>query len=557
MLKALQIEDFAIVDRLEIEFRDGLNVLTGETGAGKSIVVDAISMLMGERASPHKVRAGSDRSVIEGLFGLEEMPEDFRSVLDGMGIDAGGGELILRRDIYAAGAGRSYLNGRMVSASILAEIGECLCDIHGQHQHQTLLKNARQLDLLDGYARTYDQRILVGAVFRELREIERDLERLRLGREERGRRICDLRYAVEEIEKAALKTGEEEELDGRIKVMQNFQHLDSALGVVLERFAGEGGSILESLGLSLKDLEDAVRNDPALSDGLEEARNCYFQIEDLSRRFREYRDRLASEPALLDELLGRRELIRRLKAKYGGSIPDVIAFRERAVIELESLETGQTRAESLEARRDGLKAELREKSDALSVRRRNGARKLERELLKGLKELGMDRARFRIGFQELPEGGADSLGAERISFLISANPGEPEKPLSEVVSGGELSRIMLALRALQAKADEVRTLVFDEVDSGIGGRVAHAVGERLLEVSRGRQVFVITHLPQIAARAHHHFCVEKRTEKGRPKVVMAELDGDGRVAEIVRMLGGSLESEVSRRHARELLDIKR
>ena len=553
VLKVLRIENFAILENLEVEFREGLNVLTGETGAGKSIVVDAISMLMGEQASTHKVRSGSDKAVIEGLFELDRTSRKLLSKLGGMGHDLSDGELILRRDIYATGTGRCYVNGRISSSSNLTEIGEFLCDIHGQHLHQTLLRRTKQLDLLDGYVNAHDLRSEVGKTFKDLREVERTLTELHHGREERERRIGDLRYAVDEIEKTDLKAGEEEEMEREIQVMQNYQQLHLLFGRVLDQFNREEGSIIETLGVSLKDLDEAARIDPDLREEVEQAKTCYFQLEELSEKIRNYWDKLTYDPNRLEELLERKEVIRRLKLKYGGTIDELLDYREKALGELESHLGDDRRIVEFEARYGALREKLLQEAAKLTELRLHGSRELEREVAEGLKELGMDKASFRVVFEKAPGGEIDSLGAERISFQIATNPGEAEKPLSEVVSGGELSRIMLALRALQAQKDHVHTLVFDEVDSGIGGQVAHVVGERLLEVSRDCQVFVITHLPQIAARAHHHLSVEKYVAGGRVKVRISELDEGGRVNEIVRMLGGNMKSEVSRRHAFELL----
>jgi len=555
LIKALHIENFAIMGDISVEFSDGLNVLTGETGTGKSIVVDAISMLLGERASIHKVRSGSDKAVIEGLFDIGSAPEELEVRLGEMGVELEEGVLILRRDIYAAGSGRCYLNGRMTSSRTLAEIGEYLCDIHGQHQHQTLLRRGNQLDMLDGYSGALSLRETAGGLFRELKSIEKELDMLRQGNEEMERKKGNLGYAVEEIDKAALKQGGEEELEREIQVMQNFQRLHLITGRALEVLSGEEGSIIGKLGISTKELEELTHIDSTLSGEVEKIKDCYFQLEEAAGGLRGYRENLFFDPSLLEEKLERKDLTRGLKSKYGASISEILEYRERAVKELEFIESGSTKAGELETRQTSVSTELRERAKELTELRRSGAGRLEKEVMGGLKELGMEKAIFQIAFDELSEGEIGSQGAERIFFLISTNPGESKRPLSEVVSGGELSRIMLVLRALQASRDHILTLIFDEVDSGIGGHVAHAVGDRLLEVSHGRQVFVITHLPQIAARARHHFSVQKTTRKERAEVSISELDDDGKINEIIRMLGGDKESDASRRHARELLGV--
>ncbi len=555
MLRFLHIENFAIMDELEIEFGSGLNVLTGETGAGKSIIVDAISMLMGDRGSVHKVKSGHDKAIIEGQFELGGSSPELFAQLREIGFEPVGDELVLRRDIIASGTGRCYVNGRLTSSSALAGIREYLCDIHGQHQHQTLLRTSRQLDLLDDFADAFGARALVEKAYRERQELEREIDRLSRGREERERRIEDLKYAVNEIDRAELDPGEEESLEREIEVMQHYHHLHSLFGHLIERLYEGEGSVVETLGQSLKALDDAARIDPDLAEEADRARTCYFQLEDLAGRVRDYQGRLVFDPDRLERNLERRERIRKLKSKYGESIGQILAYREKACEELQSIGGGEERHRELERRLTGVVEELHRQAQELTRIRTRGAAELQTEVTKGMVELGMEKARFHIQFDRLADEGIDGRGAERVTFLISTNPGEMEKPLTEVVSGGELSRIMLALRSLQARMDQTNTLVFDEVDSGIGGLVAHAVGERLLEVARNRQVFVITHLPQIAARAHHHMAVEKRTVGGRVEVKVRALDGDARVSEIIRMLGGDDRSDASRQHASELLEL--
>jgi DNA repair protein RecN (Recombination protein N) len=553
MLRALRIENFAIVDELEIEFGEGLNVLTGETGAGKSIVVDAISLLRGERATTRRVRTGSDRAIVEGLFDVRRVPEGLAERLAGLGLDPGGGEFVLRRDIHAAGTGRCYVNGRMSSAARLAEIGVHLCDIHGQHEHQSLLRTSLQMRLFDGFADAADAREAVSALHRQWREVRERLAEHRRGREERLRRIEDLRYAVEEIEGAGLRPGEEEVVEQELRTMENVRRLVQAAGAVVEGLSGEEGSILEGLRAVRRELEEIARIDPGVSDAADEARDCAYRLEEIAERLRGYRDSRVFDPERLEMLRERRERIRRLLGRYGPTIEDVIARGERARRELSEVETGGRREAELEAEEGRLAEDLRRAADDLSRRRRSGAPAFEKEVVAGLRRLGMEKARFRVDLEPLPDGAIEVCGAERLSFLVSTNPGEPEKPLEQVVSGGELSRIMLVLRAMQADADPAATLVFDEVDAGIGGQVAHAVGEKLLRVARGRQVIVVTHLPQIAARAGRHIGIRKSVTGGRTVVRVAALDGDDRLEEIIRMLGGDVESRASRRHAGELL----
>ena len=546
MLKALHIENFAIMKNLEVEFQAGLNVLTGETGSGKSIVVDAISMLMGEPASTLKIRRGSEKAVVEGLFEIDPGSQELREKITGMGLDDPRGDLIIRRDIYASGTGRCYINGRMSNSSSLSGIGAYLCDIHGQHQHQALLRESSQLDMLDEFSGADDLRREVGRLYGEMKELEERLALLRESSEERRKKTGDLRYAIDEIERACLERGEEETLDNEIRIARNLEALHSLFGRIMGRLCREDGSVVESLGLSLKEMEEARHIDSRLSEEVEITEGCYFQLEELTGRLRGYMDGLVYDANRHEELVGRKALIQDLKKKYGSDIDDILEFHERATRELGSMEEESVGVEELSARHREAGISLHESARKLTGLRRVGAERMEREVLRGLEDLGMDKASFKICFTHADGGETGRTGAEGVSFLISTNPGEDVRPLSDVVSGGELSRIMLVLRALQASKDRVLTLVFDEVDTGIGGNVAHAVGDRLLDVSRDRQVFVITHLPQIAARARHHYSVRKSSAGGRPEVRIAELDADGRVEEIVRMLGGKIESDASR-----------
>jgi DNA repair protein RecN (Recombination protein N) len=380
------------MEDLEVEFKPGLNVLTGETGAGKSIVVEAISVLLGERTSAQKVRSGCDRAVIEGLFELDASDPDIAERFEEMGINVIDGDLILRRDIFASGTGRCYINGRMTSSSCLTEIGEYLCDIHGQHQHQTLLRSARQLDLLDAFSNAIEVRGEVGGLFRELRDTEKALKGILQGRENRDRRIGDLKYTLEEIERANLEPGEDDRLSRDIQVARHYEQLNAIFGKVLERIYREEGSVIEALGISLKELDEAIQIDSSLSEVVEEIKTCYFQLEDLMARLMEYRDKLVYDPDHLEELLDRRELIRKLKSKYGDTIQSVLKCHQETLEELTSLEAGGNRAEELEMELKRLAGELHRKAEMLTELRVAGSRELERQVMTGLKELGMQKA---------------------------------------------------------------------------------------------------------------------------------------------------------------------
>lgn len=550
MLIELRIENFAVIERLAVRLEPGLNVLTGETGAGKSIVVGALGLLLGERASSETVRTGAERAVVEGVFEVEGRPE-ILGILRAQGIEAEDGLLILRREVAAEGRNRAWVNGSASTAGLVGELGSRLVDLHGQHEHQALLRPDAQREILDAYAGQTELAAEVRDSHARLTEARRALEGMDARRREIEQRADFLRFQVEEIEKAKLEPDEESSLieeARRLEHSEDLARLSEALHQGL--YQGEAAMTV-ALGGLRKELEQLVRIDPSQDDARELLETAYYNLEELGRRMGDYASQVEHDPARLDAIQRRQDVLYRLKTKYGPELSDVIATGQRAAEELALLEGSSFERKELEGRVSEAGAELERLAAKLSEGRRRAAKKLVAEVEKVLPALGLEGGRFRVALEPLEEPGPS--GAERVEFLVAVNVGFEPKPLARVASGGELSRVMLSLKTILARLDHVPTVVFDEIDAGIGGRVAVQVGAKLREVAAHHQVFAITHLPQIASRADHHLLVKKGEVRGMTRTSLEELRDHDRVRELARMLGGDPESETSLDHARELL----
>jgi DNA repair protein RecN (Recombination protein N) len=550
MLIELRIENFAVIERLHVRLEPGLNVLTGETGAGKSIVVGALSLLLGERASSEAVRAGAARAVVEGVFDVEGR-QDIGEMLAEQGLTPEDGLLILRREVAAEGRNRAWVNGSASTAGLVGELGSRLVDLHGQHEHQALLRTDAQRDILDAYAGLTATADEMAAAHRELAAARREVDALEERRREIEQRADFLRFQVEEIEGAEIEPGEEtslEEESRRLEHAEDLARLSEGLHQTL--YEGET-SVAETLGSLRKQLAELMRIDPSEEPARELLETAYYNVEELGRRMGDYASRVEHDPARLDRIQRRRDLLYRLRNKYGPELHDVLETGRRAREELELMEGASLERRSLERRRDEALERVREVADRLSAGRKEAAGRLSGEVMEVLPQLGLTGGRFQARLDPLDEPGPH--GAERVEFLVAVNVGFEPQALARVASGGELSRVMLALKTILARVDAVPTLVFDEIDAGIGGRVAVQVGAELRGVAQHHQVFAITHLPQIASRADHHLLVLKGEADGMTRTSVRELEGDQRVRELARMLGGDPESETSLDHARELL----
>ncbi|HEU0053623.1 MAG TPA: DNA repair protein RecN [Longimicrobium sp.] len=551
MLSELRIRNFALIDRLSVRLGPGLNVLTGETGAGKSIIVGALSLLLGERASSDVVRAGEDRASIEGVFEVDDR-DDLRALLEERGIDAEDGVLVLKREVAAEGRSRAWINGSPTTAGILGELGRRLVDLHGQHEHQTLLKRDEQRAILDAYAGSRALVAAVGDAHRAVSSLRREIADLEARRREAMQRADFLRFQADEIEKAALRPGEEEELEDEARRLSHSEELTALSAALYDAVAGADESVTGALGSLSRTIDQLVRIDPS-QEGIRELYDtAYYALQELGERMERYGAGIEHDPRRLDEIRRRQDVIFRLRSKYGQTVEEVLEVGRAARAELDLVDGAEFEIGALAKRLDAAAAELDRLAAELTEKRVAAMERLSAEVSAVLPDLGMGGGVFEVARLPLEAPGAH--GAEEVEFRVSLNRGFAPKPLSHVASGGEMSRIMLALKTILARLDEVPTLVFDEVDAGIGGRVALQVGEKMREVAATHQVFAITHLPQIASRAHRHLLVSKADRDGRTATEVATLGDDDRVREVARMLGGDPESAVSLEHARELLE---
>jgi DNA repair protein RecN (Recombination protein N) len=549
MLRSLRVRDFAIISELSLEPGPGLNVFTGETGAGKSILIEALGFLLGARATTAWLRAGASRLCVEGTFDPDDLPAALREQFP-----AGPAPVVVRRELDASGKSRASLNGRPAALAVLAAFGEGLVDFHGQHEHQSLLKPAFQLDALDAFAGLQKKRAELAGLHRRWAQASGELESARMSDSERRRRIEFDRFQVQEIDAAKLRAGEEEELEADLPLLKNADRIrslaDSAYGLL---YAGES-SALEALQKSVRIIEDLSRFDESLRQGRDELESARIAVDEASRRLGELRRRVGADPARLDALLGRQDELARLKKKYGASVAEVLAKREELAAELDRLENSQKRIEDLEAALELARRGLAAACGRMHKLRAAAAQRLESALDREIQVLGMPHARLCVSV-EAEEGRFTAAGCDEVEFLLAPNPGEPIKPLRSIASGGELSRVMLALKTVLAgSAGDAGILVFDEIDAGIGGSVARCVGQRLAALGRRRQILCVTHLAQVACFAGTHFHVSKETSAGRTSVRLERLDGGRRLETVAQLLGGRAATEASRKHAQELLE---
>ena len=549
MLLNLTITNFAIIDRLEVQFDAGFNVLTGETGAGKSIILDAFGLLLGDRARPDLVRAGSDEATVEALFELTGR-DDILKIFAESGFPFEG-ELVLRRVVHAGGRSRAYINGRLATLSQLQPLSEQLVAVCGQHEHQALLQRHAHLEILDRFGGLDEQVRVYRELYRRRLSLARQLEGLEATARDRQQRLDFLRHQFDEIGAAQLAPGEEESLAAERLLLQNAERLEIIAGGGYEALYDGDGAVCEILGRLTANLQSVATVDPQLGALAETVQRSLYELEDVSSQLRSYLGRIAFEPERLEVIEERLSTLTRLKRKYAPTLSEILALQDdygREISELEN--TGET-LDKLVERLAALTEQTRSLGEELSAARRRAVGPLAKVLVDELSDLAMSGASFEVAFDPLNQPGHDGL--EKVEFMISLNPGEPLMPLARVASGGELSRLMLALKRIAPEADSVPTVIFDEVDAGIGGAAATAVGSKLRSVSRTSQVLCVTHLPQVAAFADHHHRVMKSEVGGRTLATMACLTGDERVREMARMLGGAQVTAQSLLHAKELI----
>ncbi len=547
MLSLLHIENIAVIERSDISFDRGFNVLTGETGAGKSIVIDAISAILGERAYRDMIRTGESKASVRAVF--TDVPEYPWFLENGVEHDA---ETVISREIYADGKNVCRVNGTLVSVSILRKLGIQLINIHGQHDSASLFDEANHLTFLDDFAENEALRAAYAEKYTAVDKLRKEIQRMSMDEGEKLRRMETLRYQIAEIEKADLQSGEDEALSARRKVLQNAEKISDAVACAVDSLYGgedsDGASAL--LAEAERALAKVLRFDDGVGPLHEQVADLMYQVQDVAEEVRTLQDRLSYSAEELDNIEARLDIIHRLRKKYGASCDDILAYLENAKKELDEIEFADDLLERLQKKLSA--AETEAWSAALELRkcRQEAAGRLSGRILTELSQLDMPKVQFSCEFTELE---LTSLGADSVAFYMSANAGEALKPLSKVASGGELARIMLAMKNVLAEQDQVATLIFDEVDTGVSGRAAQKVAEKLLSVARNKQVLCVTHLPQIAAMGDTHMRIAKEERGGRTFTSVTPLDKEGRKAELARIIGGASITETTLKSAEEML----
>ncbi len=558
MLLELNIENYAVIEKLRVRFHPGLNLLTGETGSGKSIVVDALALLFGARAAKEVIRPGARRARIAGVFEVHETDE-LAAVLSESGVEMEDGELIVEREVLESGKSRAYVSGRVVTLGYLRQLAPVLGDIHGQHEQQSLFRNPTQLAMLDTCAGVSREVEEVSRVYADWRASVQQLEQLRGSEQERLRLLDLYRFQDREISEGELDPEEPERLASRAKVMANLARVEEKTALAYDALYDAGTSALSQLSAAQRAVEELLSFDAGLSGLAERLAAAKANIEDVAFELRDYRDRFDSDPKALERVEDRLALIEKLKRKYGETVEEVVAYGREVRGRLEEIESSDAQIGELEQKQGELAARYEMLAQALSKKRRAAAARLQGRVEKELRSLAMEKARFEIGFEE-DDNHWSATGIDRVGFLVSANPGQPPRPLAQVASGGELSRITLALKTCllpdskpAGKKSVPRTLVFDEIDSGVGGRVAESLGERLKQLSRHHQVLCVTHLPQVAGFADAHYFVDKQERNQQTFASVTELGKADRVTELARMISGAKVTAAAVEHAQEML----
>lgn len=567
MLKSLQIKDYALIEQINVEFYPGLNIITGETGAGKSILIDAMSLLLGERASTEVVRKGSSKSIVEGIFDVRKNKK-VEAILNENEIELWD-EMIVRREISLKGSNRCFINDTPVQLSVVKELGYLLVDLHGQHEHQSLLRKETHIEMLDDFAEVTTELEEFRKLSRELRkklnEVKELKEREKILKEKR-----DLyQFQIKEIDAVDPQPNEEEELERELNILENSEKLLELTIDIFTQLYEADDAIYDRLSEIKNKIEELSQIDSSFNEKLEEASNALAQINDIADYVRSYKDNIDLESERLTEIRNRLASLVLLKKKYGGSIESIIEHRKKIGEELELVEGFDNKIESLEKEIDILRKECGAASQKLTAKREKAAKEIKKGVEEELTYLGINEAKFETVFGFEPAEGNESeyilvknkklkftsRGTDKIEFYLSTNLGEDVKPLQKVASGGEVSRIMLSLKMILAKNDKLPLLIFDEIDTGVSGRIAQKVGQSLKELSRHHQIIAITHLPQIAGLADHHFFVQKFEKENRSFTSIKKLSPEERINEVAKLLGGEEVTDANLKSAKELMSI--
>ena len=567
MLTLLKIKNIALIDSLEVEFGGGLNLLTGETGSGKSIIVDSLGALIGDRVSSDLIKEGEQSATIEGLFSVRSGPA-LDSIFDESGIELDGGELIVRRELSMSGKNRVFVNNQLVTQSFLKRIGAFLVDIHGQGEQASLFDPATHLELLDAFAAVNDERALCAERFRSWAGVRKELADLRQDESNKLQLLDILKFQVEEIRRANLKTGEDVELEEEKRKLNNVEKLSGLSDDTYTLLYEQDDATLATLERAVRKVDELAGFDSKFADYREPLETARAVLEDLATTARDYRNGLEFSPARLEEIENRLAEITRLTRKYGGTIEAVLEHLAASEQRLENIETAEFREQQLAKKLAAERGAYAVAATALHEKRVGAATKFEKEVEASLKTVALEKAKFEVRITsplddgEASEGGSQitddtdlsANGFDRVEFFFSANPGESPRPLVKVASGGEASRLMLILKTTAKANDGGKSAVFDEIDAGIGGRVAEAVGLKLKQLARSQQVLCVTHQPQVAALADRHFAIEKAMGRNKTSIAIRELSAQERVEEIARMLAGEKITESARTHAAEMIE---
>ena len=552
MLNTLSIKNVAVIDSLEIDMKKGLSVLTGETGAGKSIIIDSINMILGVRADRELVRRGTEKATVEAIFSADD---DVIGILEENDIDVDDDQIIITRRLSSDGKSVARINGTTVTLNLLREIADKLINIHGQHDNQALLNPAMHITFLDEFAKINTHLDKYKELYHKMHSIKKEIERLSINESQKQQKIDMLTYQINEINSAKLVEGEDEELKNSREIYNNAEKISVAINTAYTNLYdnSDGQSAYDGLSLAVKALSEISELNPDVKAAYDELSGMVYSIEDTAHSLKEFSDTVEYDEAVLNDIEDRLETISKLKRKYGNSIEEIIKFGQDAQKQLDDIVLSDEKIEELNNLLDEAVLELKAAGEKLSKERKKAAVELKSKIEASLHELNMEKARFDISITPKKDFSED--GVDDVEFLISTNPGDELKPLVKIASGGELSRIMLAMKSVLAYSDKVDTLIFDEIDTGVSGAAAIKIADKLKETAKAKQVICITHLPQVAAAADVHYLIKKNVDGESAVTGVEELDIEGRIAELSRIIDGGRASEISREHAKQMLGI--
>lgn len=549
MLFNLDIKNIAVIEDLSFEPGEKMSVLTGETGAGKSVIIDSVNLILGARTNKNLVRYGCEKAKVSAMFSLNS---EALKVLEENGIDSEDDNLLISREITIDGKSIARVNGNMVSVSVLKDLSVHLVDIHGQHDNQSLLTPSKHINFLDSYAQNSIELSEYQKIYNELKRLKNEYRELTKNEEERNYKIDFLKYQTEEIEKANLKLGEKEELTTEHSLIANAEKISRGINSAYSDLYDNEKNVNDLLSKVLSELSEITEYDSLISDLKTRLDEAYYEIEDISHELKNYSGQIDFDEQRLEEIEQRLDLIKKLEKKYGGSIENCLAFYEKSKNELDLLENSDVRCDELLKEIDKLNEKILKAAKKLSDTRKKAAKELSKNIENHLHELEMEKASFLVDVIEFEE--YQSNGSDKVTFLFSANPGQPPKELSEIASGGELSRVMLAIKSVLSESDEVETLIFDEIDTGVSGEAAQKIAVKLSKLAKGRQVICISHQPQLAAISDNHFKIQKEVNNGVTKTNILKLDSEERINELARMIDGNNITNTSILHAKEMLE---